>query len=85
MNTDYKDAKFNGEVTIADGTNTALSGGSFAKLTAEGDKTCTEGGIEYHYGDVAKYAFEASDNRVFSRLDNPGKINDNSPVETVAQ
>ncbi len=43
-----------------------------------------DGGIEYHYGDVAKYAFEESDNRVFSRLDNPGKINDNSLVETVA-
>ena len=85
MNTDYKDAKFNGEVTIADGANAALSGGSFAKLTVEGDKTCAEGGIEYHYGDIAKYAFEASDNRVFSRLDNPGKINDNSPAETVAQ
>ena len=84
MNTDYKDAKFNGEVTIADGANAALSGGSFAKRTVEGDKTCAEGGIKYHYGDVAKYAFEASDNRVFSRLGGGGRINDNSPVETVA-
>lgn len=42
LEADYRAAKFNNTVTIADGASAELTGGSFAKLTFEGDKTCAD-------------------------------------------
>lgn len=42
LEADYRAAKFTNTVTIADGASAELTGGSFAKLTFEGDKTCAD-------------------------------------------
>ena len=42
LEADYQSARFNNTVTIADGASAELSGGSFKKLTVEGDKTCAD-------------------------------------------
>mgnify|MGYP006972484896 CR=1 FL=1 len=48
LEADYQAAKFNNTVTIADGASAELSGGSFKKLTFEGDKTCADALVKRH-------------------------------------
>ena len=48
LEADYQAAKFNNTVTIADGASAELSGGSFAKLTIEGDMTCADALVKRH-------------------------------------
>lgn len=48
LEADYQAARFNNTVTIADGASAELSGGSFTKLTFEGDMTCADALVKRH-------------------------------------
>ncbi|GEM_PF-3326095 len=48
LEADYQAARFNDTVTIADGASAELSGGSFTKLTFEGDMTCADALVKRH-------------------------------------